>query len=145
MKLIIAGELTDLNTYINKERGNRFAAAAVKEKETTRVYWECKSQKVKRVIPPVFLECRWFTKDLRKDADNLAFAKKFILDGLVKAGILPDDKRDMVIGFIDSFFVDKEHPRVEVYVYEKDKNVLDKNTLEKTKKGPVVKSTRKGN
>ena len=108
MKLIITGELTDLNTYVNKERANRFAAAAIKQKETNRVYWECKSQKVGKVIPPVILDCHWFTKDLRKDADNIAFGKKFILDGLVLAGILPDDKRDMVMGFTDSFFVDKE-------------------------------------
>jgi Holliday junction resolvase RusA-like endonuclease len=137
MKLTIQGELTDLNTYVNKERANRFAAAAIKEKETNRVYWECKSQKLGKVIPPVVLEFKWFTKDLRKDADNIAFGKKFILDGLVKAGVLLDDKRDMVTGFIDSFFVDKENPRVEVYMYEKK-------VLEKKEERQIPGSTRRG-
>ena len=137
MKLTIQGELTDLNTYVNKERANRFAAAAIKEKETNRVYWECKSQKIGRVTPPIVLECHWFTKNLRKDADNIAFGKKFILDGLVKAGVLLDDKRDMVTGFIDSFFVDKENPRVEAYMYEKK-------VLEKKEERQIPGSTRRG-
>lgn len=106
--------MTDLNTYIQKERGNRFAAAAIKEKETTRVYWECKSQKIKRVEGPVFVVCSWFCKNKRKDKDNISFAKKFILDGLVKAGVLTEDGWDEVVGFQDAFLVDKENPRVEV-------------------------------
>ncbi len=38
--------LTDLNTYINLERTNKFAAASVKKKETELVAWECKRQKL---------------------------------------------------------------------------------------------------
>ncbi len=129
MKFVIAGELTDLNTYVNKERGNRFAAAAIKEKETNRVYWECKSQKIGKVIPPILLECQWFCKNQRKDKDNISFGKKFILDGLVLAGVLPDDKWDMVVGFVDSFFVDKTNPRIEVYLHE------TKNTSSGIRKG----------
>ncbi len=121
MKLIVTGELTDLNTYVNKERGNRFAAAAIKAKETNRIYWECKTQKIPKVLPPVLLECQWFCKNQRKDKDNISFGKKFILDGVVKAGVLPNDKWDMVVGFIDSFYVDKINPRIEVYLHEVEK------------------------
>lgn len=114
MKLTIRGELTDLNTYIQKERGNRFAAAAIKEEETRRVYWECKSQKIKRIEKPVFVTCTWFCKNKRKDKDNVAFSKKFILDGLVKAGVLIEDGWKEILGFKDVFEVDVKNPRVEV-------------------------------
>ena len=121
MKLIIKGELTDLNTYIQKERGNRFAAAAIKEEETRRVYWECKSQKLKRIDFPVFVACTWFCKNKKKDKDNISFAKKFILDGLMKAGVLENDGWEQIVGFQDSFVVDKENPKVEVELNGLDK------------------------
>ena len=121
MRLIIPGELTDLNTYINRERGNRYAAAATKEEDTNRVYWECKSQKLKCINVAVFVSCTWFCKNKRKDKDNIAFGKKSILDGLVKAKVLSNDGWDQVVGFQDTFVIDKENPRVEI-----EPNVLDK-------------------
>jgi len=122
VKIIIHDELTDLNTYIRKERGNRFVAAHIKEEETFRVYLECKTQKVPPVHFPVFVECHWFCKNKRKDKDNIAFGKKFILDGLVKAGVLSDDTWKMIVGFRDEFFIDNMRPRVEVYLHETDNN-----------------------
>lgn len=50
--------------------------------------------------------------------DNIAFAKKFILDALVKKGVLKDDGWKWVKGFTDEFFVDKKNPRVEVEMEE---------------------------
>lgn len=124
MKLIIEGELTDLNTYVNKERANRFAAAVIKQKETNRVYWECKAQKIQPIKFPVFVECHWFCKNKRKDKDNTSFGKKFLMDGMVKAGVLEDDRWDNILGFRDVFFIDAKNPHIEVYMYGKE--VLEK-------------------
>jgi hypothetical protein len=121
MKFVIKGELVDLNTYIQKERGNRFAAAKIKEEETRRIYWECKAQKLGYIGVPVFVSCSWYCKNKRKDRDNVAFSKKFILDGLVKAGVLENDGWDNIIGFQDAFFVDRENPRIEVELILSDK------------------------
>ncbi|GCL71776.1 hypothetical protein PN4B1_16810 [Paenibacillus naphthalenovorans] len=33
----------------------------------------------------------WFPDKRRRDPDNYSFSAKFLLDGLVKAGVLPDD------------------------------------------------------
>lgn len=43
----------------------------------------------------------WYEKTKRRDADNIASAKKFILDAMQEAGILPDDNRKYVKGFTD--------------------------------------------
>ena len=49
------------------------------------------------------------------DCDNVAFAKKYILDGLKEAKIIPDDSRKYVAGLGGDFFeIDKNNPRVEV-------------------------------
>lgn len=46
----------------------------------------------------------------------MAFAKKFILDALVKAGILAGDGRKNVVGFSDEFHVDPGNPRVVITI-----------------------------
>jgi len=97
---------TTLNPYINAERSNRYAGASIKKKETDTVYWECKSQGLKPVKGEVKLDFYWYVKTRRRDADNIAFAKKFLIDGLVKAGIIKNDNLNTVVGFSDKFIVD---------------------------------------
>lgn len=121
MILIIPGEFTDLNTYINKERSNRFAGAAVKKKETARVAWACLAQKIKHFKDPVYIKYYWFCKNKRKDKSNISFARKFIEDGLIDAGVLQNDGWDDIEGFQDVFIIDKKNPRIEVDIYETNK------------------------
>ena len=117
MKLIIPGELVDLNTYINAERANRYAGAEIKKKMTDYITLIAKRLKTK-IEPPVKIRFKWYTKNLRIDPDNTAFAKKFVLDGIVKAGILENDSRRYIKGFTDEFDLDPEDPRVEVEIVE---------------------------
>ena len=63
---------------------------------------------------PCRLKFTWYLRDKRKDPDNVAFAKKFILDGFQQCGFMSNDNWAHIIGFVDEFFVDKEHPRVEI-------------------------------
>lgn len=116
MKLIIDGELTDLNTYINAERSNRFLAAKIKENDTLYVRAQCYVYKLKPIKSPVRIVYAWYCKDKKKDKSNIAFAKKFIEDGLVKAGILKNDGWNDIASYRDEFYVDKERPRIEVEI-----------------------------
>ncbi len=117
MIIIIQGELTDLNTYMKSERGNRFAGAKIKKEETERVAWEVKSQHLEPITEyPIKIHYRWYSKDQRKDLDNIAFAKKFVNDGLVMSGILKNDSQRFITGFTDEFYVDKDNPRVEIVI-----------------------------
>lgn len=115
MKLVIPGEFTDLNTYIRVERGNRYASAGIKKRETDRVFWECRKQRLSAKLGRLDYTFTWFVRDRRKDPDNIAFATKFILDGLVKAGIIESDTQAHV-GRIthNPIEVDRKAPRVVV-------------------------------
>lgn len=62
---------------------------------------------------PVKLAFRWYEPNKKRDLDNIAFAKKFILDALVQNGVIKTDGWKGVTGFTDSFFVDNA-PRIEV-------------------------------
>ena len=118
IRLTIPGELCDLNTYVNAERSSRFKGAKIKKEETYRCSLEARVAKTEGVSEyPVRIEFTWYTKDLRKDVDNITFSKKFILDGLVDAGVIKNDNRKHVALATDTgIYVDKENPRVEVLI-----------------------------
>ncbi len=115
-QLLIEGELTALNEFINAERRNRFIAAKIKKGETgyCQDIAEKSDLKLQETDFPCALIITWYVKNKRKDADNIAFAKKFILDGLVEAGVLPNDNRKYVQGFMDIVKEDKERQRIEI-------------------------------
>jgi len=118
IKIIIPGELTDLNTYINAERSNRFAGAKLKATNTDTVIWCAKQIKVLQPLENVRLTISWYCKNKKKDKDNISFAKKFIWDGLAKAGIIKNDGWNNITGFEDKFYIDTINPRIEVEIWE---------------------------
>lgn len=112
MTLTIPDELPDLNTYIRVERGNRYAAAKLKKDATQTVAWIAK--RLPKVTRPVRLEITWHCKNRRKDPDNISFGVKFILDGLMEAGVLENDGWGQIRAISHSFEVDAKNPRIEV-------------------------------
>ena len=48
----------------------------------------------------------WHESNKNRDADNIVFAKKFILDALVSMRVLPNDSRRYVKGFTDDVIDD---------------------------------------
>ena len=124
MKFTILGELPDLNTYIQAERGNRYAGASLKKKATEKVVWAIKSKTTidRGKFNRIWLDIHYFCKNKRKDKDNLAFVKKFIFDGLQKAGIIPNDGWKNIVGWFECWGVDKDNPRIEVKIkgYEEE-------------------------
>lgn len=116
-KLTIKGELCGLNEYIAAHSRNRYVGGKIKKDETERVYWACKEQKLKPVEAyPVHIQFVWWSKNNKKDIDNVAFAKKFILDGLQMAGVLINDGRKQVNSFEDLFPISKDNPRCEITI-----------------------------
>ena len=53
-----------------------------------------------------------------RDRDNIAFAKKFIMDALVECGILKDDSWNRVVSYTDVFRANRENPRIIVELEE---------------------------
>lgn len=116
MKIVLPGELTDQNTYIKAERSNRHAAAAIKETETTRVYYETLNKYPGVEKYPVDLTFTWYCKNRMKDPDNISFSIKFILDGLQMSKIIKDDRWKQINSIKHLFRIDKSNPRVEILI-----------------------------
>lgn len=115
VEFFILGEFTQLNDYIRVERANKFGAASIKENETARAERACDGlPKLARY--PVDVTFTWYREDRRTDPDNIGFAAKFVLDGMVKAGVLRDDGMTEIASITHRFKVDKNTPGVSVYV-----------------------------
>ena len=63
---------------------------------------------------PADLEFTWYVKDRRKDKDNISFAKKYIFDGMINAGLIDNDGWKQIGNWKEKFEVDKEFERVEI-------------------------------
>jgi hypothetical protein len=118
---LIISRLTSLNEYSNAERTNRYNAARIKRQNTELVAYTALSQlQGVKITKPVYIEYLWVEPNTLHDKSNVAFAKKYVEDGLVMAGILKNDKWNDIIGFKDEFAVDKHNPRVEVTIIESE-------------------------
>lgn len=116
---MIKGRLAGLNEYTNAARTNRFRSADLKREMNDFILWQIRGQlRGYKADGKVYLRFDWYEPNRRRDMDNVAFAKKFVQDALVNGGYLKNDGWKHVVGFSDSFHIDKDDPRVEVEIVE---------------------------
>ena len=98
--------LPSLNEYINACRANRFQGSKMKKQLESEI--GIFIARLPEFEHPVRIHFHWIEENQRRDLDNICFAKKFILDSMVKHGKLMDDNRKNVCDFHDHFFYSKE-------------------------------------
>lgn len=118
IKFTIQGELTDLNNYTNAQRTNYRVGNRIKQDNTVKVHAACLHLGGVELKLPVKIKYEWYAKNKRKDMDNIAFAKKFIQDGMMSAEVIKNDGWSEIAGWSEIFFIDKDNPRIEVTIYE---------------------------
>lgn len=92
-KMILTTRFPTLNEYITAERRNRFIAGNIKKKFTAYVKYEALVQ-LRGCFNSLYdLNFKWTTTNNKSDPDNIYFAVKFILDGLVESKRLAGDGR----------------------------------------------------
>ena len=111
----VDGAFKSLNEY---QAMHFRARAEYKRYADAMVAWSAKAARVPRFEAPVRVHVTWCEKDRRRDLDNVRFGMKFVLDGLVKAGVLPNDGQRNVVALGDAFEVDRKRPRAVVTIEE---------------------------
>lgn len=108
--------LIGLNEYTKYNRANKYMGAKAKQNEQEYIMWCIRRDLGNiKIEKPVIGHFAWIEENKRRDLDNICFAKKFILDALVEAGILKNDNRKIVTNFTDSFgYADKSKVIVEL-------------------------------
>lgn len=116
IKFVIPGELPAMNEIIKASKSHYGAYAKLKKDYTALVMIHAKGlPEVKKAD----FEITWYCKNKRKDPDNVAGGgTKILLDGLIKAGIIPNDGWNEVNSITHDFKVDKDNPRIEVEIRE---------------------------
>lgn len=101
-RAVIELKLPGLNEYITACRSNKYQAANLKKRTEAEIMPYLR--RLPRFERPVIIHFRWIEKDRRRDCDNICGGgRKFVLDAMVKAGVLKDDGRRYVKAFTDDF------------------------------------------
>ena len=131
MVINIPGKLPGLNDVISANRSNKYVGAKLKKKTEQLLCTYIKSQ-CKRKYERVRIAIAWYEPNKRRDFDNICSGKKFILDALVKSGVIPNDGWKQIDPiFVETFLLDKENPRIEILLIDaNDTNeVIKRNTM----------------
>ena len=100
-KYIIDMKLPSLNDFIKVCRANKYYANKYKAKLEKEIGLFL--AKMPKWNNPIKIHFHWIEGNKKRDLDNICFAKKFILDSMVKNGKLNDDNRKYVTAFTDTF------------------------------------------
>ena len=101
MKYEIPVKLPSLNDYTSACRTSKFTGAKMKAKYEQMIGLYL--MKMPRWTKPIKIHFLWVEGNKKRDLDNICFAKKFILDSMIKYGKLQDDNRKWVYAFTDEF------------------------------------------
>ncbi|MGX7133113.1 RusA family crossover junction endodeoxyribonuclease [Enterococcus songbeiensis] len=125
IKITIPSELMDLNNFITAQRTNYRVGNRVKQRETMKCAsaFMPKRLEIRKMSLPLSLKITWYCKNKAKDKDNIAFALKFILDGMIKSGAISNDGWKEIGDFSHDFQVDKNNPRIEIEVFNYDEKI----------------------
>ena len=100
-----------MNDYTAACRSNKYVGAKFKADIEEVIGWYIRQaltlETLKKPKGAVLIHFEWHERTKKRDADNIASAKKFILDALVNMGVLEDDSRKYVKGFYDVIIDDK--------------------------------------
>jgi hypothetical protein len=113
----IPGPLPGLNEILklaNQRRGTWNAYNDLKQEWGTTIQRYIRQARLRPVVGPAFFTFLWREANRRRDLDNIAVARKFVLDALVEIEILENDGWRHVLGWADSFIVEPAAPGVEV-------------------------------
>jgi len=117
-EITIPGELPNLNAALAGAKRHWSSYAQIKKQQTNKVAWIARGQ-LEPITAPVDLVFHWITKHRRVDPDNISHGSKYAIDGLVNAGILPDDGRRTIRSLTHLFpDPDPKAPRVTIRLIE---------------------------
>lgn len=104
MRVEINMKLPSLNEYVRANRTvsrGYYAGAKMKNEVEEGIIYSL--ARLPKITKPVFIRFTWIEKNRKRDKDNIAFGKKFILDAMQKSGKLDNDNWKWIRGFSDSF------------------------------------------
>ena len=114
--VFIPGRLPGANEYINACRAD--SRKGNEMKRDAQMLCLCGLHKLPRHnAGRVGIKFIWVEPNKNRDPDNIAFAKKFILDQMQTMQIISGDGWRQIAFLQDEFRVDRQNPGVEIHLY----------------------------
>lgn len=124
IRFTIPGRLSGLNEHDNQSRSHAQKGGKHKKEQQQIVEYAILAARRPKVPPawyPLSVTFHWYEKDRMRDPDNVAFAKKYILDALQTMGTIKGDGWRHIAALADEFHLDPGRPRIEVIIREAPK------------------------
>jgi hypothetical protein len=112
-------KLPGLNEYTESCRSHWSRGARDKRSAEEVIAYYIKKARPPYISGKVHITFDWYEPDMRRDPDNVGFARKFLLDALVRKHVIGGDGWKylaMPDPFTESFHMDRDNPRVVVTV-----------------------------
>lgn len=122
MVIEIPGRLPGTNEIIaaaKAGKGRYQPYAQMKSEWTHTIAWLAKKLPVYKRVD---ITITWHEPDKRRDPDNITGGTKFILDGLMVAGVIQGDSQRYINSITHRWGVDAKNPRIEVQIEERGRN-----------------------
>lgn len=114
----IPGRLPGTNDYTKANRTNRYVGAKMKRETQEVIEWAIKAARLSPITKQVDVHITFVEPNMKRDKDNIQGGTKFILDALVKMGILKNDGWNEIGDIAYHYIVNKSNPRVVVELEE---------------------------
>jgi len=111
--------LPSLNEYVAANRQNPHVGAKLKRETDEAIGWAIKAAHLQPVESPCIVCMIFHEPNRKRDVDNVESAKKYIVDSLVKMGVLKGDSPRYVIG-VPSYTDYREGASVDVTIIESE-------------------------
>lgn len=123
-KCFIGVRFPSLNEYVNECRRSPYKGAKAKKSYESMAGWYIRlamqQGELKPVQGPCVVQFTWQEPNRKRDVDNVQFGQKFILDALVRNGVLENDSQRYVMNTIHWIRVvdDDDQVGVEIDIVE---------------------------
>lgn len=105
--IFVRGKFPTLNDYTDACRRNAHAGARMKKEAEELIGWQIAG--MRKYTVPIIIHFEWHEENGKRDKDNVAFAKKFVLDAMQHMKKIPNDNNRYIAGFTDSFVYKSEY------------------------------------
>jgi Holliday junction resolvase RusA-like endonuclease len=113
MEFKLVFEFKSINDVINDCKKHWSKYSKVKHKTNELIALQTPKLNIDYPIDILF---EWHLKDKRRDHDNIAFNKKYVLDGMTQKGAITTDRQSVVKNFKDIFVYDTKEDYVIVKI-----------------------------
>ena len=120
----VAYRFPGLNEYTDANRIHWTKGRRMKMDAEEAVIWAIREAKahgrIGKAVPPYWILFEWHEASHKRDYDNVASAKKFVLDAMQKTGIIERDSQRYLVGFHDTFESDSMDGLIVTVYSQKD-------------------------